>query len=278
VCLALDYLVIGHVTQDVLPDGGLTIGGTVTYSGRTALAMGCRVAVVTSAAPDLDLSGPLSGVELIRRPAEATTTFENIYTPAGREQFLHALAAPLGLETVPQHWQRPDVVHLAPLVNECDPALADAFPGALVGVTPQGWMRAWDHAGRVYRCDWSDAAGLLPRIDAAVISQHDVGDDEATIAHLARLAPVLVVTLGPRGCRVYADGDARQVPVTPVPEIDPTGAGDVFAAAFFVRLRQRGDPWAAAYFANRVAALSVRRAGWASTPTPQEIAGLMHEA
>jgi sugar/nucleoside kinase (ribokinase family) len=277
VCLVLDYLVVGHVTRDLLPGGGFTIGGTVTYASRTASALGCRVAVVTSAAADLDLSAPLSGVELIRRPAEATTTFENIYTPAGRQQFLHAVATPLDLDAVPQRWRRPDIVHLAPLVNECDPALSDAFPGALVGVTPQGWMRAWDHAGRVYGCDWLGAAEWLPRIDAAVISQHDVGGDEAAIAHLAHLAPVLVVTLGPRGCRVYVDGKAHQVPVTPAPEIDPTGAGDVFAAAFFVRLRQCGDPWAAAQFANRVAALSVGRAGWAGTPTPEEITNVMHE-
>ncbi len=273
--MSLDYLVIGHVTRDLLPNGSFTIGGTATYAARTALALGCRVAVVTSADPELDLAAPLSGSEVLRRPAEATTTFENIYVSSGREQFLHALAAPLDLDAVPCQWRQPDIVHLAPLVNECDPALADAFPGALLGVTPQGWMRAWDQRGHVYIDDWPGATELLPRIDAAVMSRDDAGGDEMVIARLAGLAPILVVTVGPEGCLVYVGGEARHVPVTPVPEVDPTGAGDIFAAAFFVHLRQGDDPWAAADFANRVAALSVGRAGWSATPTPKEVEHLI---
>lgn len=268
----MDYLIIGHVTQDLLPGGGFTIGGTATFATRTALALGCRTGVVTSAAPDFDLTIPLSGSEVTRLPAAATTTFENIYTPSGREQFVHAVAATLGPDAVPPRWRRPDIVHLAPLVNECAPALVEAFPGALVGVTPQGWMRTWDHSGRVHASAWSGAADLLPSIDAVVLSHDDAGGDEALIARLARLAPILVVTLGAQGCRVYAGGEERHVPVESLPEVDPTGAGDIFAAAFFVRLRQSGDPWAAARFANRLAALSVRRAGWAGTPTREELA------
>jgi sugar/nucleoside kinase (ribokinase family) len=267
--LSLDYLIIGHVTQDLLPDGGVTIGGTATYSGRTALALGNRVGVVTSAAPDLDLGHVLGGCEVVRVPAEATSTFENVYTPSGREQFLYTVAAPLGLDAVPRRWRQPDVVHLAPLTNECDPALVDAFPGALVCATPQGWMRTWDDTGRVRVSDWPDAAHFLPRIGAVVLSVADVGGDWAV---MARLAPLLVVTLGSEGCLVYRGGEEQHVPVAPRPEVDPTGAGDIFAAAFFTRLCQSGDPLAAARFANEVAALSVGRAGWASTPTQQEIA------
>lgn len=268
----MDYLIIGHVTQDLLPDGGFTIGGTATFATRTALALGCRTGVVTSASPDLDLTPPLSGSEVMRLPAAATTTFENIYTPSGREQFVHAVATTLSPDAVPPRWRRPDIVHLAPLVNECDPALVEAFPGALVGVTPQGWMRTWDDGGRVHASAWAGAADLLPSIDAVVLSRDDAGGDEALIARLARLAPILVVTLGEKGCRVYAGSEERHVPVAPLPEVDSTGAGDIFAAAFFVRLRQSDDPWAAARFANRLAALSVRRAGWAGTPTREELA------
>ena len=270
--MSVDYLIIGNVTQDLLPDGGFTIGGTVTYSARTALALGRRVVAVTSADPALDLDPVLSGIEVARWPSENTLTFENIYTPAGREQFLHALGAPLNLEAVPHDWRQPAIVHLAPLAGECNLALADAFPGAFVGVTPQGWMRAWDDAGRVHVSEWSGADQVLPKVDAAVMSVNDADGDEATIARFARLAPVLAVTLGPKGCRVYAHGEERHIPVKKSPEVDPTGAGDIFAAAFFVCMQQNDDPWSAADFANQVAALSVKRAGWAGTPTPEEVA------
>lgn len=272
--MSLDYLIIGNITRDLLPDGSFTLGGTVTYSARTVRALGQRVAVVTSAAPTLDLNSVLSGIDVALKPSEETMTFENVYTQSGREQFLHGLASPLDLDAVPRHWRQPDIVHLAPLAGECDPALADAFPGALVGVTPQGWLRAWDESGRVRASEWEGASQLLPRVDAAVMSINDAGGDEATIERFARLAPILVVTLGEQGCRVYAGDEERHIPVTPEPEVDPTGAGDIFAAAFFTCLRQSGDPWSAADFANQVAALSVKRAGWAGTPTPEEIVHL----
>ena len=92
------------------------------------------------------------------------------------------------------------------------------------------------------------------------------------IEHFARLVPVLVVTLGPEGCRVYAEVDVRRVPVTPVLESDPTGVGDIFAAAFFIRLCEAGgDPWEAARFATHVAAPSVTRSGLEGIPTLADV-------
>jgi sugar/nucleoside kinase (ribokinase family) len=54
-------------------------------------------------------------------------------------------------------------------------------------------------------------------------------------------------------------------------EVDPTGAGDIFAAAFFTRLYLTRDPWEAARFANQVAATSVTRRGLEGIPTAEEI-------
>jgi sugar/nucleoside kinase (ribokinase family) len=270
-----DYLIIGHVVRDVVPVGGFTAGGTATYAGRTALAMGCRVRIVTSTGPDLNLDKTLAGCEITRVPARQSTTMENIYTATGRQQRLHSRAADLDLSAVPEHWRHPDVVHLGPLVGESDPELVSAFPDALVCMTLQGWMRTWDESGRVRFSDWPEAEDVLPRVDAAVLSLEDVGGDETIIERFAQLAPLLVVTLGAAGCRVYAQGEVRQVPVTRISEADPTGAGDIFAAAFFVRLYQTGDPWSAAKLANRVAAVSVTRLGWTATPTREEVAYLM---
>jgi hypothetical protein len=270
----VDYLIIGTVTKDLLQDGTFTIGGTVTYAARTALAIGCQVRVITSAAPEFDLDLVLSGCDVMRVPAEDTVTFENVYTPSGRQQYLHAQAESLDLGAVPRVWRKPDIVHLAPLAGDVDPALADAFPGALVGVTPQGWLRAWDEKGRVSYRDWADAEQVLPRVDAVIMSQEDVSGDEATIRRFAASARILVVTMGAAGCRVFANGQERRVPVKPMNEVDPTGAGDIFAAAYLIHFRQVGDPWLAAHYANCVASLSVSRSGWAGTPGPDDIAGI----
>lgn len=265
----LDYLVIGHVTRDLV-GGMFTIGGTVSYAARTARALGCRVGVVTSAGTELDLSRALDGVLVTRVPADASTTFENVYMPGGRRQVLHSVAETLRPEMVPPDW-RAAIVHLGPVARECDPALIDAFNDSFIGLTPQGWMRRWDRAGHVGRRRWESAGELLARADAVVLSEEDVAGDRALVAQCAAQTPLLVLTQAAAGCTVYQDGKPRHLPVTPMHEVNATGAGDIFAAAFFVWVHRTGDPWMAARFADCIAARSVTRDGLASAPNPDEV-------
>ena len=269
--IELDYLVVGHVTRDLVGDS-YTLGGTVSYAARTARALGCRVGVVTSAGPDLDLSQVLDGVTISRFPAANTTTFQNIYTSDGRRQVLHGVAKTLVPQAVPAHW-RAAIVHLGPVARECDLALAGAFGDAFLGITPQGWMRRWDQAGRVSYGRWEEAEQLLPRADAVVLSEEDVASDDALVTRYAAQTRLLVVTRGAAGCTVHREGEVRHFPAPAVDEVDPTGAGDIFAAAFFVSLQRTGSPWTAAHFANCVAAASVSRVGLTGTPSPDEVAG-----
>ena len=268
--IKLDYLVIGHVTRDLV-DGVFTIGGTVSYAARTARALDCRVGVVTSANPGLDLSEILDGITVTCFPAATTTTFKNIYTSNGRRQVLRGVAETLVPTMVPPDWQT-TIVHLGPVARECDPELVTGFGDAFVGLTPQGWMRRWDQAGHVSCCQWEEAEPLLARADAVVLSDEDIEGDETLVARYAAQTRLLVLTQGAAGCTVYMAGQARHFPAPPVHEVGPTGAGDVFAAAFFVWLQREGDPWIAARFANCVAAGSVTRTGLSGTPSPKEVA------
>lgn len=270
--IELDYLAIGHVTCDLVDDG-FTIGGTVSYAARTAQALGCRVGIITSTSPNLDLSHALGNILIVRISATTTTTFENIYTPSGRCQMLHATAETLAPEMVPPDWTVASngVVHLGPVAQECDPALVDAFGGAFVGLTPQGWMRCWNQTRQVSRCPWKEAGRLLARADAVVLSEEDVAGDETLVNQYAAQTRLLVLTQGASGCTVYTRGQSRHFPAPAVQEIDATGCGDIFAATFFFWLQRSGDPWAAARLANCVAARSVTRAGLDGTPTPDEV-------
>lgn len=271
--IELDYLVIGHVTRD-LANGAFTIGGTVSYAARTASALNCRVGVVTSASLDLDLGQVLESATVVRIPSATTTTFENTHTPNGRRQVLHSVAERLTPEMLPPDWQvapARSVVHLGPVAQECDPALVNAFGTAFVGLTPQGWMRCWDQDGHVSRCRWEKAEELLARADAVVISKEDVMGDEALVTRYAAQTRLLVVTQGAAGCTVYT-GQSHRFSAPAMRQVDATGSGDIFAAAFFVWLRRNGDPGAAARFANCVAARSVTREGLSGTPSLEEIA------
>jgi hypothetical protein len=267
----VDYLLIGHVCRDLTP-GGPRLGGTVSFGALMAQALGQRTGVVTSASDGLiPLLAPLEGVPLCRVPAAEATTFENVYTPAGRVQTLRGRAARLTYADIPAAWRRPRIVHLAPVADEVDPRLAAAFPDAFVGVTPQGWVRAWDEAGRVTYRAWPDPASVLRHTDALALSIEDVEGDEDAARAFAGMTRVVAVTRGGAGATVYVDGAARHIPAPPVRPGDETGAGDIFATAFFIHLNRTGDPLAAARFATTLASDSVRREGVDSIPTPDTI-------
>gem|GEM_PF-60869 len=265
----VDYLIIGHLTVD-FTEQGPRLGGTALYSGLTARALGLRVGIVTSWAEEIPL-GALSEIPVASYPTEHSTTFRNEYTPQGREQTLLHVAAPLDLYQVPEVWRNAPILHLAPVAQEVEPALVRSFPSALVGVTPQGWMRAWDQTGRVQVAEWPEADFVLSRSGAAVISVEDVGYDEERIEEIAASCRVLAVTEAAQGARLYWNGDVRRFRPPQVQEVDPTGAGDVFAAAFFARLYVTRDPWEATRFATILASTSVTRPGLQGIPTLQEI-------
>jgi ribokinase len=86
-------------------------------------------------------------------------------------------------------------------------------------------------------------------------------ESDAAAEFVARGAGSVVLTLGERGCLVYADGDPTLLPADVVAAVDTTGAGDAFVGslAYFVA---RGETLVeAAARANRIAAISVQAPG-----------------
>ena len=71
--------------------------------------------------------------------------------------------------------------------------------------------------------------------------------------------------------RVYWNGDVRNFRPPLENEIDPVGAGDIFATSFFIRFRATKDPWESARFATLVAANSVTRKTIEGVPTLDEV-------
>jgi sugar/nucleoside kinase (ribokinase family) len=186
-------------------------------------------------------------------------------------------------------------VLLAPLAHEVDPELAKAFHGALIGATAQGWLRRFSDDGLVTAGPLDVAERLLPHLSALLLSAEDlpahasageavtssdapdtsIGVEaiQAQVESWAQLTPHVVVTLGAAGALLLAAGQPDTLlPGYPVTEVDPTGAGDVFAMAFLFELWTTGDARAAVDFANRVAALSVEGPGATNIPSRAEVA------
>jgi len=265
----VDYLIVGHVAVDITPTG-VQLGGTVSYSALTARALGLRVGIVTSSAADAPLQG-LDGFQIVNIPSEHSTTFENIKTESGRRQILHHQAAPILLEHIPQVWRTASIIHLAPIAGELDPSLAEKLSGKFIGITPQGWMRTWDENGQVAACAWENSEQALGQAGAVVMSVEDVNRDLEQVEAMAHQTRILCLTEGEAGAVLYWNGDRRRFRPIDVHEVDATGAGDIFAAAFFMRYYNTRDPWEATRFATNLAARSVTRVGLNGIPTAQEI-------
>ncbi len=266
----IDFLVVGHLVQDVVPDG-FTVGGTTTYSSITARNLGRKPGIVTRVAPDFVLPPSLHDITVHRIPAAHTTTFHNVYHQGHRQQFLLARAEVLQPEDIPSDWVNTSIVHLGPLDRELDSRFAQLFPRSLVGVTPQGWLREWDSTGRIRMRPWEEAREILPHVEVLVLSEEDLNGNIGLIDEYKCLTRIAVMTQGPRGCTVFTCDESRQVPGFPVEEVDPTGAGDVFAAAFLIRLEETQDPYQAARFANATASFCVQAPGATGIPTREQV-------
>ena len=208
------------------------------------------------------------------------------------------------------HWHSPVTVSLAvqrdrAMVTHSHPSpipartlLADP-PSAAAGVVhlgeePETWVGTARRRGMLLFGDvgwdpsqqWSadvleqlrELHAFLPNsTEAMAYTRTD--DPRAALLRLADAVPVVVVTCGGQGSIAIdsTSGEEEWVPSLPVNEVDATGAGDVFAAAFVLAtLRQ----WPLRYrlaFANLCAALSVQQVGGSlAAPGWGDIADWLH--
>lgn len=280
-----DYLVVGHVTRDIV-DGQERPGGTVLYAGLLAARWGLNVAAVTSAepgwlaaaygqAPELAPGGRAGKGRWAVRAAPRTTIFENIYTAAGRRQRILARAESLGPDDVPAGW-RPRILHLGPVAGEVLPAPEWAGLGARFrGCTAQGWLRRFEPGGQVESRWRPELEPVLGLFDAVVLSAEDLGPDLEVVERLASRVRYLALTRAEAGVDLWVGGRHYRVPAFVRPAVDPTGAGDVFAAAFFIGLEAGNDALTAARTAAVAAAIKVGWPGLAGVPAREAVeAGL----
>lgn len=275
-----EFLTIGHVARDVHADGSFSLGGTVTFTALTASSLGLVAAVVTcaDAALSAELPGHLPNIGLAVRSSAQTTTFANSYADGFRTQYLQARAEEHSTDDVPEQWRDAPIVLLGPLAQEIAPTFVSLFPrrtGRIVAATPQGWLRRWDELGRVWPTPWQAAEDVLPMLDVLILSHDDLlpfadgnrVNADAMLARWSLSVPLLVATDGRHGATLFQHGTTERFPAFLASEVDPTGAGDVFAAAFLVHLYRHSDPRAAIQFANCVASFSVESAGITGIPT-----------
>lgn len=233
---------------------------------------------------------------LVEKPGHATGTAAILVGESGQNEIVVALGANARLS-------RADLP-------------ASLFAGAKVVVTQlESNLAAAAHALRLARAAGAatvlNPAPMRADFDPAILGHADIlipnetefavlvnrlsaggrrGFTEKKLAALGHAAvhglarafgpPVVIVTLGKRGCLVSREEGYTFVPAHQVKAVDTTGAGDAFVGGFSAGLvRFRGDLLAAARFGTAVAALSVTRRGTApAMPQKREIEAFLRKA
>jgi hypothetical protein len=276
---------VGHVTVDAIAaDGSRRPGGGAFYSALQAARLGLRALILTQGSvPEIQaLLEPYRRDELELRvhPAPATTTLRTSWANGKRSQRVLAWAGPItatiSVDT--------SILHFAPVARETSAAWRGHAD--FVGLTPQGLARAWDRAGGAngeqaggeteddemgrkivsasLPSDRGSLDALLPRgCKAVVVSEQERTACAPLLTAAARNGAVIAVTAGAGATSVQLPGgEVTRVQTPPVAEPrDDLGAGDVFAAAFFVALHEGLSPERAASFGNAAAAIRIEGSG-----------------
>jgi 1D-myo-inositol 3-kinase len=265
--LHYDYTTVGHVTIDVLEDGLRQPGGAAFYSALQAARLGLGVQIVTRGVQreiEQALEPYRQELHLHIQPARHTTTLHTSGSGSERVQRVLAWAGPI------REHLRVDtsILHLAPVARESPTSWRG--PAEFVGLTPQGLVRDWSGPRAEIRI--AAPAGPAARramlaaeqCNAIVVSDYERASCASLIDGASAAGALVAVTAGEQPTTIIQpprrEEVALHVPAVDLPR-DDLGAGDVFAAAFFVSLAQGREPPDAARFANAAAAVRVSGVG-----------------
>lgn len=272
--MRLDYLALGNPTLDVQAGGSFVLGGSVVYSALQAARLGLSAEIVGRAnqAQMEPYWQPYAGeVRLHLQPAESTTMFRNMSVGDSREQWLEGWAGPI--EDL-GHLPDSDILHIAPIAQEIVlEKLAAECRSRFVLLTPQGLVRRWDRIGaRIELVPRSFPDAVSSELDVVVVSETEAPYVSELLAAVPRHGGLAVVTRGRRGCEVLTREGSTEYTADPVSTlVDPTGAGDCFAATLTTEVFRGRPVPEAVRLATAAASLCVSGQGPSTIGGRQEI-------
>ncbi|MFI6515771.1 sugar kinase [Spirillospora sp. NPDC050679] len=219
---------------------------------------------------------------IIKERRTAATTRVSYY----RRHGAGALLAPSHVRE--EHVREASVLHVTGITPALSASAAEAVRTAVDLARAHGVTVSFDVNYRSALWDAATAAPVLADLarrsdvlfagldEAALLTGTAETDPVRAAAALTALGPRhIVVKLGSEGALSWKDGAAVRAAAVPVPERDPVGAGDAFAAGYLTDLASGRPPAACLDTAVRTAAVNVACDGdWEGLPTRRELAAL----
>ena len=273
-------LSVGHITHDVYPEG-IVPGGCAYYGARVYEALGASSRLYTAVGTDFQCMDTVSHLLTSCAQDGETTCFRNVYPEGGiRIQRVDARGPQV---SAPERIDGYDVVHLAPVMNEVElgPWL-EAVGDTACAISVQGWIKtagrsfrdAYPHveesgpetARAVVQIPWMPPEDDLRKISIASLGAEDLIGQGDLLERLVGNIPIVACTHGRDGADIYVDGRPTRVGTYVVDDLDPTGAGDTFAAGFIYGVTTGLDPVDAAMLGAAAASIVVEAVGGQAIP------------
>jgi sugar/nucleoside kinase (ribokinase family) len=264
-------------------------GGCAANAGIALARLGVRPTVVAKVGDDLfgdfvqhELSAAGVDVSRIGRAADLGTSKTVIVPVSGEDRrYIHTFGANAALCTAdiaPAIVTPPDVLYVGGFLAL--PALRQDELAAQLRRTRQSGTRVVldviAPSGRALSA--GDVAGILPQVDYFVPNDDEAAaltgerDPRGQIERLLELgAGTVIVTMGERGVVAGSAEGVIELPATRVEVVEPSGAGDAFAAGLVYGLVERWAFPRCLEFASMIGASACTRLGCtAGLPTRAE--------
>ncbi len=245
--------VVGNLSRDLVDGGPARAGGAPFHAARALRVLG-RPALVGAKCAENDRDSLLLplvrlGLPVLWRGGSSTAAFSFRYDGDRRVMTVDALGDPWTTANL-YGLERAEWVHVGALARSDFPAetLAALARDRRVSFDGQGLVRP-ARTGPL-ELDGGYDPEVLRHVSILKLAEEEaralVGEpDEDALRSLG--VPEVVVTQGSQGSLVLADGKLERVLARPVGGgIDPTGAGDAFAAAYLASRSTGHAPTAAA--------------------------------
>ncbi len=287
--------IIGHLTIDQIKRKGtisFSMGGPPAYGGITAARIGAKVSAVSKVGVDyrdeyllkLIRAGiDISDVHLCPSPCR-TTNYYLSYEEDERELILKSKCEDIYPKDISKKNLAVENMIFSPVAGEI-PLETLRYcvenSDAMICLDPQGYLREFDENGKVRHKRWENASLYLESVDILKLSEREsiamTGTRDLTEAlrKLSNFGPkMVIISLGERGSIIFDKKDNKiyDIPaIRPRIEIDFTGCGDAFFAAFLIEYQKTKDVYRSGIFGSSAASFVAEGPGLSVFGTREEI-------